>query len=36
LLYIAALATLVLGGSGPLAVDRWLPRLGGNERPEGQ
>lgn len=27
LLYIAALATLVLGGSGPLALDRRLPRL---------
>jgi putative oxidoreductase len=25
LLYIAALATLVLGGSGPLALDAWLP-----------
>jgi putative oxidoreductase len=29
LLYIAALATLVLGGSGPFAADRWLPRFGG-------
>ena len=28
LLYIAALATLVLGGSGPLAADRWLSRVG--------
>lgn len=27
LLYIAALATLVLGGSGPFALDAWLPRL---------
>jgi putative oxidoreductase len=36
LLYIAALATLVLGGSGPLAADRWLPRFGGNGAPEGQ
>ena len=27
LLYIAALATLVLGGSGPLALDAWLPRF---------
>ena len=26
LLYIAALATLVLGGSGPLALDTWLAR----------
>lgn len=26
LLYIAALLTLVIGGSGPLALDRWLPR----------
>jgi putative oxidoreductase len=25
LLYIAALATLVLGGSGPFALDAWLP-----------
>jgi putative oxidoreductase len=30
LLYLAALATLVLGGSGPLALDRWLRRK--NER----
>jgi putative oxidoreductase len=27
LLYIAALATLVLGGSGPFALDAWLPRF---------
>jgi putative oxidoreductase len=27
LLYIAALATLVLGGSGPLALDAWLSRF---------
>jgi putative oxidoreductase len=27
LLYIAALAALVLGGSGPLAADAWLPRV---------
>ena len=27
LLYIAALATLVLGGSGPLALDAWLPHI---------
>lgn len=27
LLYLAGLATLVLGGSGPLAVDRWIGRL---------
>ena len=26
LLYIAALATLVIGGTGPLALDTWLPR----------
>lgn len=36
LLYIAALATLVLGGSGPLAVDAWLPRLGGKGRVKNQ
>jgi putative oxidoreductase len=29
LLYIAALATLVLGGSGPLALDAWLPSFRG-------
>jgi putative oxidoreductase len=27
LLYIASLATLVLGGSGPLALDTWLSRF---------
>jgi putative oxidoreductase len=27
LLYIAALATLVLGGSGPFALEAWLPGL---------
>ena len=27
LLYIAALATLVLGGSGPVALDAWLSRF---------
>lgn len=27
LLYIAALATLVLGGSGPFALDAWLPHF---------
>ena len=27
LLYIAALATLVLGGSGPLALDAWFPSV---------
>jgi len=27
LLYIAALATLVLGGSGPFTLDEWLPGL---------
>lgn len=26
LLYLAALATLVIGGSGPFAIDRWLRR----------
>jgi putative oxidoreductase len=36
LLYIAALATLVLGGSGPFAADRWLPRFGGHGRAERQ
>jgi putative oxidoreductase len=36
LLYIAALATLVLGGSGPLAVDRWRPRVGSNRRQDGR
>jgi putative oxidoreductase len=36
LLYIAALATLVLGGSGPLTVDRWLPRFRGNGRAKRQ
>src|SRR5262245_61723442 len=29
LLYIAALATLVLGGSGPFAVDRWRAQRSG-------
>ena len=29
LLYIAALATLVLGGSGPLAVEAWRARVRG-------
>jgi putative oxidoreductase len=28
LLYLACLAALVLGGSGPLAVDGWLARRG--------
>ena len=32
LLYIAGLATLVLGGSGPLAADAWLPRVRRSER----
>jgi putative oxidoreductase len=36
LLYIAALATLVLGGSGPLTVDRWLQRGRGNRRTQKQ
>jgi putative oxidoreductase len=30
LLYIAALATLILGGSGPLALDGRLPRIRSN------
>ena len=36
LLYIAALATLVLGGSGPLAADRWLSRFGRHVQAERQ
>jgi len=28
LLYLAALAALVLGGAGPLSVDRWRARMG--------
>jgi putative oxidoreductase len=33
LLYLACLATLLLGGSGPLAVDGWVAsRFGRNER----
>lgn len=32
LLYVGALATLVLGGSGPLALDRWLSLDGRNAR----
>jgi putative oxidoreductase len=36
LLYIAALATLILGGSGPLAADAWLSRVRGNERVKSQ
>jgi putative oxidoreductase len=32
LLYIAALVTLVLGGSGPLAIDAWLSRFRDNRR----
>jgi putative oxidoreductase len=36
LLYIAALATLILGGSGPFAVDAWLPRLRIGERVKDQ
>jgi len=27
LLYLAALAALVIGGPGPLSADRWLPKL---------
>lgn len=30
LLYVAALAALVLGGSGPFALDAWLPRFRGS------
>jgi hypothetical protein len=36
LLYVAALATLVLGGSGPFALDRWLPGLRRSGRPKNQ
>ena len=36
LLYIAALATLVLGGSGPLAARSWLPRFRGSGRVKSQ
>ena len=36
LLYIAALATLVLGGSGPLAADRWFSRVGRHVQAERQ
>jgi len=36
LLYIAALAALVLGGSGPLAADAWLPRVRRSERVKSQ
>jgi putative oxidoreductase len=36
LLYIAALATLVLGGSGPFTVDGWLPGLRRSGRPKNQ
>ena len=36
LLYIAALMTLVLGGSGPLAADKWLPALGRKGRSAGR
>jgi putative oxidoreductase len=32
LLYLGALATLVLGGSGPFALDRWLSLTGRNAR----
>lgn len=32
LLYIAALATLVFGGSGPLALDAWLSRFRKSKR----
>jgi putative oxidoreductase len=33
LLYLAGLATLVLGGSGPWAVDRWLAKLWSKRNP---
>ena len=36
LLYIAALATLVLGGSGPFTLDRWRPGLRRSGRPKNQ
>ncbi len=36
LLYIAALATLVLGGSGPLALNARLPRFRWSGRVDGQ
>jgi putative oxidoreductase len=36
LLYIAALATLVLGGSGPFTLDGWLPGLRRSGRPKNQ
>ena len=36
LLYIAALATLVLGGSGPFALDAWLPRFRRSGRAKNQ
>ena len=32
LLYLAALATLVIGGPGPLAIDSWLRRPPGSAR----
>jgi putative oxidoreductase len=36
LLYIAALAALVLGGSGPLAADEWLPQFRRREQVKSQ
>src|SRR6187399_2122725 len=36
LLYIAALATLVLGGSGPFTLDSWRPGLRRSGRPKNQ
>lgn len=36
LLYVAALLTLVLGGSGPLAADTWLPSLGRKKQRAGR
>ena len=36
LLYIAALATLVLGGSGPFTLDSWRPGLRTSGRPKNQ
>jgi putative oxidoreductase len=36
LLYLAALATLVLGGSGPFALDAWLASVRRSQRVESQ
>ena len=35
LLYLAALATLVIGGPGPFAIDAWLRRARALARPKG-